>query len=202
MSSSRSRPVEPACPVNYFCRGVNYQLPADEKSALWFDEQWQIWEKAHPNDATGELAWAEYAQALLQWEEEQRVANTKLIDPPLESIVQFKVFGEPLAISKDAGKPGGGAGKDLLPNKRKGKVKPPLPTVELPPTLVAQWMVECIEEERQRRIRSVQGQITNHNPHQVRLTVDKPVYELFYKYCKKNGISMSSIIEKFMRLLQ
>lgn len=94
----RSQPVEPCCPVNFFGRGVNYQMPVDEKAALWFDEQWEKWEAAHPDDATGEIAYAEFLEEKRLWEQQIKGVGAFKDQMEVEAVYPPMVVEEPTPV--------------------------------------------------------------------------------------------------------
>ena len=65
---------EPKCPVNHFGKGVNYIVPQTDDAIAEYEEQWNEWESEHPDDPTGEKAWA-------KWEEYKQSLLVKMIDP-------------------------------------------------------------------------------------------------------------------------
>lgn len=55
---------EPKCPLNYFGKGKNYDLPQDQVSQKWFTDEWNKWEEANPEDLDGSKALAEYERRI------------------------------------------------------------------------------------------------------------------------------------------
>lgn len=50
------------CPANYFGKGENYMLPDNPEVIREFERRFQIWEREHPDDPTGDLALAKWKQ--------------------------------------------------------------------------------------------------------------------------------------------
>jgi len=51
-------------PANYFGKGENYNLPDDAETIREFERRFTEWEKAHPDDPTGDIALAAYKKPL------------------------------------------------------------------------------------------------------------------------------------------
>lgn len=216
-----TKPTEPKAPINYFGRGLHYQLPETEEATQWFDAQWTIWEKDHPDDVTGEAAYTAFVEQQRLWELEQNTWK-EIQQNPVENALETlgaKTYQMPPAHSEKErieveDKGGDPPETDIHSTNNAG---PETAASKVPSSEAAHSEkeksisetepVEYIHHQRPSILSFPELPHEQHDTflsngdgekHQVRLTISKSTYNEFYRNCRRKGRSMSSVVEQFM----
>lgn len=88
----------PEVPVNYFGKGVDYQLPDDVEAVEEFNRKYAEYERDNPDDPTGALLLEKYEAHL---KAQSRIAHAPSMDPKLPGL-NIKPGDEVLKIEVNA----------------------------------------------------------------------------------------------------